>query len=234
MPTLRVFANYLLWRVHRRRVLPGYFIARIPVVECGEPLEPIGLIAGRLAVDNRHGYTLHARTAVIVALRKAALSLPEGLQLLIVDAYRSPQIQQQLWDEEIQAAAKQYSDATQDEIERVANVSVAHPGAGGGGHQTGGAVDVTLADSSGRELPMGTAVDEVCSMSATHAKVGDVERRNRETLANAMTWAGFVNYPAEWWHYSVGDQMWSAYGHRRRTARYGQVKELGRHLSEPP
>jgi D-alanyl-D-alanine dipeptidase len=34
-------------------------------------------------------------------------------------------------------------------------------------------------------------------------------RRNRRLLADALTAAGFSNYPAEWWHWSFGDQAWA-------------------------
>ena len=34
--------------------------------------------------------------------------------------------------------------------------------------------------------------------------------------------AGFVNYPAEWWHYCYGDKMWAAYSHEKY-AIFGKV-----------
>lgn len=30
-----------------------------------------------------------------------------------------------------------------------------------------------------------------------------------------MTEEGFVNYPAEWWHFSYGDKMWAAYSYKK-------------------
>jgi D-alanyl-D-alanine dipeptidase len=29
------------------------------------------------------------------------------------------------------------------------------------------------------------------------------------TLAAALSAAGFVNYPTEWWHWSYGDRYWA-------------------------
>lgn len=43
----------------------------------------------------------------------------------------------------------------------------------------------------------------VMSMSETEAQ------KNRRLLFWAMSEAGFVNNPTEWWHYSWGDQMWA-------------------------
>jgi D-alanyl-D-alanine dipeptidase len=34
-------------------------------------------------------------------------------------------------------------------------------------------------------------------------------RTNRAVLAEAMSTAGFVNYPTEWWHWSYGDRYWA-------------------------
>lgn len=56
-------------------------------------------------------------------------------------------------------------------------------------HSTGGAVDVALVHD-GR----------------TAAPVTNAARRHRDILASAMDAAGFINYPAEWWHWSYGDR----------------------------
>jgi D-alanyl-D-alanine dipeptidase len=45
-------------------------------------------------------------------------------------------------------------------------------------------------------------------------------RRHRDILASAMTAAGLVNYPAEWWHWSYGNRYW-AFQADRGTALYG-------------
>jgi D-alanyl-D-alanine dipeptidase len=34
-------------------------------------------------------------------------------------------------------------------------------------------------------------------------------RHNREVMAAALSEAGFVNYPTEWWHWSYGDRYWA-------------------------
>lgn len=65
-------------------------------------------------------------------------------------------------------------------------------------------------------LMMGTVFDGVAVETATrfYEDLGDditAERRrcrdNRRMLWNAMTAAGFSNYPEEWWHYQYGNQM---------------------------
>lgn len=62
-------ANHVLWRWGLRDVLPGYYIQRIPVTECGEPLEPILAVPGRLLLDPR----LHTWPGVRSRVRCARL-----------------------------------------------------------------------------------------------------------------------------------------------------------------
>lgn len=71
-------------------------------------------------------------------------------------------------------------------------------------HNVGVAVDLTLVDrASGDELEMGTAYDTFTE-SAHTANASGLAARNRQKLVEAMTRAGFVNYPREWWHFSYG------------------------------
>lgn len=81
-------------------------------------------------------------------------------------------------------------------------------------HTTGGAVDVTLLDSTGSELEMGSAFDEFTDRTKTsyYEKNGDtLIRHNRRILYNAMTEAGFTNLPSEWWHFDYWDRYWAYY-----------------------
>ena len=80
-------------------------------------------------------------------------------------------------------------------------------------HVAGAAVDLTLVDSWGDELWMGTVVDATPEQSAGacffNAEVDAEARRNRTILADALSGAGLVNYPTEWWHWSYGDRYWA-------------------------
>ncbi|WP_281286552.1 M15 family metallopeptidase [Herbidospora galbida] len=42
-------------------------------------------------------------------------------------------------------------------------------------------------------------------------------------LGTALTEAGLVNYPTEWWHWSYGDRYW-AHVTGAGTARYGSAR----------
>lgn len=97
-------------------------------------------------------------------------------------------------------------------------------------HSTGAAVDVTLADAAGCAMDMGSPIDEISPRSwpdhfatATTATALAFHER-RELLLTVMQQVGFCRHPNEWWHFSLGDQLW-AWQHGARFARYGRVEE---------
>jgi D-alanyl-D-alanine dipeptidase len=231
MRSLRVVANRVLWRWGLRDVLPGYYVHRIPVAECGEPLELIPAAPGRLLLDPRLGRQHLARRSVACALHQAAELLPDDVQLLVVEGYRSPALQRQLWSATREEIVRTHPLASPSEIDRLTKLIVARPGREGGGHQTGAAVDITLADAVGTELWMGTGVGEFTAATRARAKVTDIVGWRRQLLTRCLTEVGFINYPAEWWHFSMGDRLWAAYG-RHPAARFGPaaVEEISKNM----
>ena len=66
------------------------------------------------------------------------------------------------------------------------------------------AVDLTLLDSAGRELDMGTHVDAMVPASHHfHANLPAAVQLNRMHLLCIMLEAGFVHHRMEWWHYQL-------------------------------
>jgi len=95
-------------------------------------------------------------------------------------------------------------------------------------HSTGAALDLTLQDAAGRELDMGSPIDETTPRShpdfyaqATSPPQAAFHQR-RELLNEVMTSAGFRRHGNEWWHFSLGDQMW-AWAMGAPKAIYGRV-----------
>ncbi|MFL2780695.1 MAG: D-alanyl-D-alanine dipeptidase [Rhodospirillales bacterium] len=74
----------------------------------------------------------------------------------------------------------------------------------GSPHSRGVAIDVTLLDTRGQELDMGTGFDEFSDLSH-HGNPGisAVARRNRMLLLGIMTAAGWDFFKNEWWHYQL-------------------------------
>ena len=72
----------------------------------------------------------------------------------------------------------------------------------GSNHNRGAAVDLTLIDAEGRELPMPSAYDEFTERAhRDYAGGTEEERRNRKVLEEAMVRRGFVGLRTEWWHF---------------------------------
>ena len=85
---------------------------------------------------------------------------------------------------------------------------VAKPVNGGGYHNYGCAVDVTIL-YKGKPLDMGAGFDEFSEMSHINNEKQNLEKGklsqeaydNRQVLRNAMKKAGFDTYKCEWWHF---------------------------------
>lgn len=94
-------------------------------------------------------------------------------------------------------------------------------------HATGGAVDLTLVDSDGRELNMGTGFDHFgpeaqISYFDDTKPVAEVSA-NRRLLREAMLEEDFSYYDDEWWHFDYGNQFWAAFkGYE--VAIYGEIQ----------
>lgn len=133
------------------------------------------------------------RPEVARRLAKAqAILRDRGYGLKIWDAYRPKSAHDQLW---------QYSQ-NQD--------YVADPAAGGSLHTWGAAVDATLVDNKGRDLPMPTDFDDFTMAAMLSYTGNDAEvRRNLHRLQNAMARAGFYGMRNEWWHFVTRD--WKNY-----------------------
>lgn len=130
----------------------------------------------------------YLRAEAAEALRRAIdLARPLGLRLKIFDAYRPVEGQWALWH-------------ANPDPEFVADPR------GGGPHNRGVAVDLTLVDASGVELDMGTGFD-ACTPLSHHGRtdVSLTAQRHRLTLLGIMTAAGWEYYSNEWWHYQLHD-----------------------------
>ncbi|MGN9774170.1 M15 family metallopeptidase [Micromonospora sp. H33] len=176
------------------------------------------------AADPAGAYA-RVRRGVAERLLAAQRALPAGLRLLVIEGYRPYQAQLDIFSGYRDELRRRYPHWSAERLHRettkfVSPVEVAP-------HSTGGAVDLTLCDSAGVELDMGTAVDatpeasgNACFTGAEH--IPAAARRNRRILVAALGGAGLVNYPTEWWHWSYGDRYWALLTGAAHT-RYGPV-----------
>ncbi|MDX2028649.1 MAG: M15 family metallopeptidase [Alphaproteobacteria bacterium] len=97
-------------------------------------------------------------------------------------------------------------------------------------HSTGAAIDLTLADEKGKEVDMGSPIDENSDRSNPDyfAAAPDAASRqadaNRKLLNAIMAAQGFYRASDEWWHFSKGDQ--SAAWHERQANPGSQVEAI--------
>lgn len=115
----------------------------------------------------------------------------KGYRLIVFDCYRPLSVQKTFWailpDERYVADPEK-----------------------GSRHNRGAAVDVSLADSSGKPLEMPTGYDDF-SGKASRGWTGSpaAARRNSELLEAAMKEEGFEPFPSEWWHFDASG--WEVY-----------------------
>jgi D-alanyl-D-alanine dipeptidase len=203
-------------------------VAAITVADTGEELVDLRL-APELRLDDRKrdadGAYAFARAGVADRLLAAQAALPPGIRLLIVEAYRPPALQQRYFSTYRDLLAAARPDVSPTELDVLASRYISPLAVAP--HCTGGAVDLTLGTEDGVELDLGTAVnaspeDSDGGCFTASPAINGRARELRDVLVSAMTGAGFVNYPTEWWHYSVGERYWAAVT-GVTTARYGPV-----------
>ncbi len=217
----KVWYNYILFKLGKRKILPSKIINLVKVSENNEKL--IKIINSNIIVDKKVKYP-YLRESLILKLDKVSEMLEvKGYKLKIYDAYRSYDDQKKSWDKRLKETRIEHPNVDIKELERLTSLKVAKPTKGHGGHQTGGAIDVTLIDKDGNELDMGTKYAEHNFKTRTDSKeITQKQMENRKILYNALIDAGFVNFPAEWWHYCYGDNMWAAYKSKKKCM-YGYI-----------
>jgi len=114
--------------------------------------------------------------------------MSQGYRIKLFDCYRPLSVQKKMWN--IMPDARY----------------VANPNSSTGSyHNRGSAVDVTLVDSLGNELDMGTPFDFFGEQS--HFDFKDLPVKvlgNRILLREGMEMVGFNGIRTEWWHFSAG------------------------------
>lgn len=139
---------------------------------------------------------LHPKAAKAVAEANKILGrIHPGWRLIIYDATRPMSVQQKMWDKVKGTRMQNY---------------VSNPKNGGGLHNYGLAVDVSIVDENGDSIPMGTKVDGLIYLShidneeelVEQGKMSKEAIENRRLLRRVMREAGFLTIRTEWWHFN--------------------------------
>ena len=128
----------------------------------------------------------YLRLKTVKALLKAnERFMTKGYRIKLFDCYRPLDVQKKMWS--IVSNPEYVADPKKGSI-----------------HNRGGAVDVTLVDSNGKELDMGTSFDFFGKESSHEFENFSEEvKSNRKLLRNGMIRFGFRIFDSEWWHYNL-------------------------------
>ena len=145
--------------------------------------------------DLNHAFMVPAMAQKLAKAQQRLKALRPDLSLLIYDAARPLSIQREMWES----------------VKGTPNISfVANPAKGRGMHNYGAAVDITLMDSTGKPLPMGSAhdyfgpearIDHEAELLES-GLITEEELANRRLLRRVMTESGFITCVSEWWHFN--------------------------------
>lgn len=151
---------------------------------------------GEVLYDNLTKAYLHPDAAyALIKAQKILKRLHPSYSIIIYDAARPMSVQKKMWNVVKGTSKYKY---------------VSNPNRGGGLHNYGLAVDISIQDSLGNPLPMGTEVDHLGAEAhitdeaglVYSGKISETERLNRLLLRKVMKEAGFRALPSEWWHFN--------------------------------
>jgi D-alanyl-D-alanine dipeptidase len=182
----------------------------IKVSERENPVDMVEFVeSDRLFLNPLETNDWRIRRVVRDKVLRCANALPDGLCLMVFEAFRSRERQWDLWKPVIASLNKDHPDWSQEQIYSEASRWVAPPDGFGSGHQAGAAIDVKLAYSDRTELEFGGLMKGLSGVAPTAWPVAPNIRKNRDMLVQALHEVGMVNYPDEWWHFSYGDRLWA-------------------------
>ncbi|MBD2090447.1 M15 family metallopeptidase [Microcoleus sp. FACHB-1515] len=229
---------------------------QVPIIECEEPL--VAIPHHVFAIEHPHPYEklgapygskspYFLRQGVLERLLLAQAALTEqlpGWKIQIFDAYRPIAVQQFMVDYTLNETARASGHSLQsltpaqqqallEQVYRFWAVPSRNP-LTPPPHSTGAAIDVTLVDAAGQVVDMGSPIDEISARSYPNyfADCHDREslqfHAHRQLLRQIMVSSRFCQHPNEWWHFSLGDQMWAWFencdrGDTLLVAQYGAV-----------
>ncbi len=197
------------WDRTKGRPEPIRALNRIRELENNEPLVDLREVApaARIARDTVIPFV---RRRVAEMVQEAAVSLPEGIYLGIVDAWR-PFVRQvriyewMMGNVEVAFPDMPYAQRRRKVCRWVAPVDQKAPP----GHCTGAAVDILLLDEQNEPLDLTAPFERFAASPTWTLGLTEEAARNRFMMVDAMLNVGFSNCRDEYWHYSWGDAGWA-------------------------
>jgi D-alanyl-D-alanine dipeptidase len=214
-------------------------IREVPIKENGEELVDLrsqSIIIYRFKSLLKNPVCTQIRKSVYEKLCRAQKLLPQGLRFEVSIGLRSLKVQKHLFDNMHEEVRKKFPNFCEKELFMETSKFVAPVETWEGTpnvppHSTGGAVDLVLIDEQGKYVDMGIDMEKELNnpfnkeIIQTDSTLISVEaRKNRAIMAKALSSLGFVNYSAEFWHWSYGDRRW-AFINNEEYSIYGPIAE---------
>lgn len=209
-------------------------VLSIPINETKDPvinlLKDFPEIKCDTSEENRKQVTKYfsfIRKSVAERLLLAQENLPNGIYLKVKEALRPINFQTKIFKKYLEHLKTKHPNLKKEELISLASKFISPPFIAPP-HTTGAAVDITLVNKNGQELNLGNFPSNTSQQYDDSAltlvrTILNVQKKNRKILIDAMSKAGFVNYPTEWWHWSYGDRYW-AYHKKFPFALFGPVR----------
>jgi zinc D-Ala-D-Ala dipeptidase len=144
---------------------------------------------GKQVYDEAKFFLRNEPAMKILEVQKELKAL--GLGLKIFDGYRPLSVQKKFW--EIMPDERYVADPKK-----------------GSRHNRGAAVDLTLIDKYGNEIPMPTPYDDFTEKaSRNYMDLSPQIIINRKFLEDLLAKYGFIGLPTEWWHFDYNG--WEKY-----------------------
>lgn len=186
-----------LWRLMEQYGMKDVALS-VPSVEVSLMYGREDNFTGKVMYDSTltRAYLHPEAVAALVRADKELKRLRPDLHFKVVDASRPFSVQKKMYDTLRGTPKAPY---------------VSNPANGGGLHNYGLAVDITLVDARGRELPMGTPIDHLGPEAnidredelVAKGKLTKTEQANRQLLRRVMKAGGFMPLKSEWWHFNL-------------------------------
>lgn len=200
----------------------------IPIEDNGEPLvdfEKVGLHFAKQHPVFPFPRVHLLRKSVVERLVEASERLPEDWMLVIVEGFRTLEVQRMQHAANRMRFEALFPDLPPDQLQALLEDFSAPPDVAAvpPPHSTGGALDLHALDANGEMVDLISPFTmDNHEVAAWDAPVSEAARKNREILKAALESAGVTNYPGEFWHWSYGDQGWAHRG-GHPSALYGRL-----------
>ena len=177
----------------------------------------------KVDIKVRDSKNFYLRIVVALNLIKASEYFnKKGYILCIESSYRSIDEQKTRFKKRFNELKKSFPKKTNEELLNRANIYTAGIPIFAS-HIAGASVDVLLQNKAGKLLFFGAHYPKGDIESVTnYPHLSKIAKINRKILKNGMERHGFVNYPFEYWHYSIGD-VCAAHILKQKYAKYGPV-----------